>query len=410
MPLSRLVAIAARYTFTLRRGYLSTFLSLLSMLGIVLAIALLVVVLSVMNGFDREMRDHILGIVPQLLVRSHLPVADWQSRREQLEAHPEVVAAAPFIQFEGMLVHRGAIDTTLVSGLSLEAESRLGGLRRVLEDATLARFAGQSHGLLLGRALAERLGARVGDRLTLIVPGGEGARGARFEYLEVSGLVYTGTELDESAAFTKLDVAGRLAGIPGSIHGFRLELVDLFAAPRVGWEVVSELPPGFYASDWTMTHGNLYAAIQLSRDMIGILLLSIIAIAAFNVVSSLVLVVIDKRADIAILRAQGASPGDINGIFLVQGLMIALVGTSIGSLLGVLGSLTVTDAVATLEGLLGIQFLTTDVYPIDYLPADLRMGDLLAVNLVAFAMCFLAAIYPARRAARLPPAEALRHE
>ena len=159
-----------------------------------------------------------------------------------------------------------------------------------------------------------------------------------------------------------------------------------------------------------MSNGNLYAAIQLSRDMIGLLLLSIIAIAAFNVVSSLVLVVIDKRSDIAILRAQGASPRDINGIFLLQGLMIAVVGTTLGSLLGVLGSLTVTDAVAALEEALSIQFLTTDVYPIDYLPADLRVQDLVAINSVAFVMCFLAALYPARRAARLPPAEALRHE
>jgi lipoprotein-releasing system permease protein len=411
MTFTRLLAVATRYTFALRGGYLSTFLSLLSILGIVLAIALLVVVLSVMNGFDREMRDHILGIVPQLMIKSYLPVEDWRAQAELLGEHPEVLAVAPYVQFEGMFVHRGEIDTALVNGLSLLAEEQLGALQRVLDAGARQRFADQPEGLLLGAAMARRLGAEVGDRLTLIVPeSADRQRAARFAYLQVSGFITTGTELDESAAFIHLERAASLAGIEGSVHGFRLELQDLFGAPRIGWELVNEMPAGYYASDWTMTHGNLYAAIQLSRNMIGVLLFSVIAIAAFNVVSSLVLVVIDKHSDIAILRALGATPSDINGIFLLQGLMIALVGASIGSSLGVLGSLWVTDAVAWLESLFAIKFLTTDVYPIDYLPSDLRWSDLLAINAVTFMMCFLAALYPARRAAKLPPADALRHE
>ncbi|MEE4193256.1 MAG: FtsX-like permease family protein, partial [Halieaceae bacterium] len=219
-----------------------------------------------------------------------------------------------------------------------------------------------------------------------------------------------GTELDEALAVVHLDQAAVLAGTGGSVHGFRVAVEDVFAAPRMGWELVNALPPGFYATDWTQTHGNLYAAIQMSRDLVILLLFSIIAIAAFNVVSSLVLVVVDKRADIAILRAQGARPGDIGGIFLRQGLLIALAGTLLGSALGIAASLGVTDLVAGLERWLGIRFLDTDVYPIGYLPSDLRVEDLLLINGVAVILCFLAALYPARRAARLPPADALRHE
>jgi lipoprotein-releasing system permease protein len=364
-----------------------------------------------MNGFDREMRDHILALVPQLTVKSWLPVEDWREHADLMRRHPEVEAVAPFVQLQGMLVRDDRIDTTLLHGIELAEEAQMSGFERVLSIEDRERFADQDRGILLGKALARRMGLQIGDRLTLIVPAAAGADNrTRFEHLELSGVLDTGTELDESAAFLHLAEAARLAGTPGLVHGYRLQLVDLFEAPRVGWELVSNLPQGFYAGDWTQTHGNLYAAIQLSRDMVGILLLSIIAIAAFNVVSSLVLVVIDKRSDIAILRALGATPSDINGIFLQQGLLIALLGTLIGSALGVLGSYWVTDIVAWLEQMLGIRFLNTDVYPIGYLPSDLRSGDVIVINAVAVALCFLAALYPARRAAQLPPAEALRHE
>ncbi len=407
----QLLTVASRYTFAWRKGYLSSFLSLLSMLGMVLAIALLILVLSVMNGFDREMRDHILALVPQLTIKSWLPIDDWHEHADLLRRHPEVRAVAPFVELQGMLVHDNNIDTALLYGIALSEERHMAGLARVLSEDDWRRFEAQPKGLLLGAALASRMGLAPGDRLTLIVPGaGLDTSSARIEHMQLSGLLDSGTELDESAAFLHLAEAARLAGIEGQVHGYRLQLVDLFSASRVGWELVSNLPSGFYAGDWTQTHGNLYAAIQMSRNMVGILLLSIIAIAAFNVVSSLVLVVLDKRSDIAILRALGASPGDINGIFLQQGLLIALVGTVMGTALGVLGSVWVTDIVAALEQLLDIRFLNTDVYPIGYLPSDLRAGDVVLINGVAVLLCFLASLYPARRAAQLPPAEALRHD
>lgn len=404
-------SLASRYTLGWRKGYLSSFLSLLSMMGMVLAITLLILVLSVMNGFDREMRDNILALVPQLTIKSWVPPNDWLASGEALLQHPEVTAVAPYVELQGLLVKGKEVDTVLAYGISAPAEETAGGLTGVLPAQQWQDFVAQPQAVLLGNSLARRLSVVPGDRVSLIVPAGQGTgSAAHYQHLQVSGLLDSGTEMDESAVFLHLQLAAKLAGKPGQVDGYRLQLTDLFAAPRVGWELVNAMPPGFYAADWTMTHGNLYAAIQMSRDMVGILLLSIIAIAAFNVVSSLVLVVIDKRSDIAILRALGASPGDINTIFIQQGLIIAAVGTALGTLLGVVASLWVTDIVALIEAFFEVRFLNTDVYPIGYMPSDLRLADVLLINGVAVILCFLAALYPARRAAKLPPADALRHE
>ncbi len=408
MRASVLFAIAARYSLGGRRATLSSFLSMLSVLGMVLAIALLILVLSVMNGFDREMRENILSLVPQLTLNAWRPVADWQAPMEQLVDEPGVEAVAPFVELQGMLLRDVAIETALIQGVDPDLQRRLSGLERVVQQDHLARFAADTNGMLLGARLVERLGVDVGDSVTLIVPAQSGQTTPQFAVFTLSGAIRSDTELDESLAVVQLQKAISLSG--GGVHGFRVRLTDVFAAPQMGWRLIQGLPPGFYASDWTQTHGNLYSAIQMSRDLVILLLVSIIAIAAFNVVSSLVLVVLDKRADIAILRALGARPEHIRGIFLRQGLFIALVGTTLGTALGVLASLGATDAVALIEQWLGIRFLDTDVYPIGYLPTDLRLLDLLVINGVAIILCFVAALYPARRAARLPPAEALRHD
>ena len=405
--------LAWRYTFARGQGQLSTFLSSLSMLGLVLAIALLVIVLSVMNGFDREMREHILALVPHVSVYGHEPTQDWQPLAETLRQHPEVQRVTPFVSFDLLLMRGSDIETAAGIGMQpveFDAQPRLAAAVR---DDGVARFSADATGILLGAELAQRLDVSAGDKLTLIVPaaGARDMRSApRFQPVVVSGVLATRTELDESLALVQLPLASQLAGLDGGISGFRIATTDLFDARRIGWEASALLPAGFYSTNWMMTHGNLYAAIQLSRDMVSLLLFSIIAVAAFNVVSSLVLVVMDKRGNIAILRTMGATGGDIAWVFVLQGGMIGLVGVTIGSALGALGSQLVPGLVRWLEGLFQVRFLNTDVYPVSFVPVDLLLRDVLVVGGVALVMCLVAAIYPARRAAVLAPAKILSQE
>lgn len=404
--------VALRYTFAHGQGHLSTFLSSLSMLGLVLAIALLIVVLSVMNGFDREMRERILSLVPHITVASHEPMTDWQAQRDEVLRHPQVLAATPFTQFDALFMAGAEIETARGIGIDTN-EPGSEALLASLPAAARGDFGSREDALVLGVGIAQRLGAEVGETLTLIVPGGglTGDTGAtRFEALYLAGVLETGTELDQAVALLQLGTASRLAGLGEGVSGLRLVSSDIFDVSSIGWQVVNSLPVGHYATNWMMTHGNLYAAIQLSRDLVSILLFSIIAVAAFNVVSSLVLVVFDKQDNIAILRTLGASGGDIAWIFVLQGAMIGAVGVITGSLLGALLSQLVPGLVAGLERLLDIRFLNTDVYPVSFVPVDLLLRDVLVVGGVAMAMCLIAAIYPARRAAGLAPAAVLNQD
>jgi lipoprotein-releasing system permease protein len=402
--------IALRYTFAFGRGHLSTFLSSLSMLGLVLAIGLLIVVLSVMNGFDKEMRERILALVPHITVYSHEPMSDWRALRQVVAGHPEVVGVAPFIQFDALFMRGTEIETARGIGLDAGETGVAAPLLSGLSAEQADNFRRHPDGLILGSGIARRLGVAAGEQLTLIVPGMEQARPAAFEPVRVVALLETGTELDQGAAIVHLGLAARLTGLGEAVSGLQVVTRDIFQVPRTGWELMSELPPGHYTTDWMMTHGNLYAAIQLSRNLVSILLYSIIAVAAFNVVSSLVLVVFDKQDNVAILRTLGAAPWDIASIFVMQGAMSGGVGGGLGSLLGALGSIAVPHLVAALERLLGMRFLDTDVYPVSFLPVDLLARDLLAVGGAAFAMCVVAALYPALRAARLAPAVILNQD
>ena len=411
MKLTELAGVARRYTFSHGGGHLSTFLSSLSMLGLVLAITLLITVLSVMNGFDKEMRNRILALVPHVTVHAYAGMQDWPDIAASVAAHRDVTAVAPFVQFDALFMHGPVIETARGLGLSGN-NGELPALVASLPADARTQFLDDPGGLILGRGIAERLDARIGQDLTLVVPTldrGAGAAGSRFETVTLRGVLDTGTELDQSVAVVGLSLASRLAGLDSAVSGLQLTTDDLFDVSRIGWELMSRLPGGYYTTNWTMTHGNLYAAIQLSRDLVTILLFSIIAVAAFNVVSSLVLVVFDKRGDIAILRTLGASPAQIGVVFLLQGAMIGLVGVVIGSLCGVALSLATPGLVGGLEQLLQIQFLSTDVYPVAFVPVEVLPSDVVLVASVSLVMCVLAAIYPARRATRLSPALVL-HE
>jgi lipoprotein-releasing system permease protein len=399
--------VALRYTFAFGQGHLSAFLSSLSMLGLVLAISLLIVVLSVMNGFDKEMRERILSLVPHITLYSQAELADWRTELEIIRRHPDVVEAAPFAEFDTLIMRGTDIETAKGIGLDQHEEATFSRLMQYTESGNPELFRDQTDGLILGAGVANRLGVSVGERLTLVVPGvnrGGNSAPTRFETVQLSAILNTGTELDQALAVVHLALASDLAGLQDQVSGFRVSTKELFNVQSVAWNLLDTLPPGFYNTHWMMTHGNLYAAIQLSRDLISILLFSIIAVAAFNVVSSLVLVVLDKQGNIAILRTMGATGADIAWIFVLQGAMIGLVGVLLGSVLGALGSLAVPGFVSWLEQLLGLRFLNTDVYPVSFLPVDLLASDLLTVGAVALLMCVTAAIYPARRAAKMAPA------
>jgi lipoprotein-releasing system permease protein len=410
---TQILRFSKRYTFAFGKGYLSTFLSSLSMAGLVLAISLLIIVLSVMNGFDKEMRERILGLVPHITVYSQQAIANWQVEAAIIERHPEVTNVAPFTQFDALFIRGRDIETASTIGVDFINQPPPEQLTDSISADQLTAFTQDKEGLLLGSALALKLGLSPGDRVSLIIPSKGSSRAdmaARSQTLTLRGVVVTGTEMDQSAAIVHIGLASQLAGLNGGVTGLRVSTKDIFGVTQVAWELVQQLPPGHYASNWTMTHGNLYAAIQLSRDLVTILLFSIIGVAAFNVVSSLVLVVFDKQSDIAILRTLGASPFNIAAIFILQGAMIGLVGVVLGSTLGIVGSLAIPKIVAGLEHIFEFKFLSTDVYPVAFLPVDIVPGDVAAVGLVAFVMCVVAAIYPALRGARLKPATVLHQD
>jgi lipoprotein-releasing system permease protein len=401
LSLSEVLRIALRYSLALGRGHLSVFMSLLSIAGLVLGTAVLLTVLSVMNGFDREMRERILALVPHFTVHTAPQQAAADAQAQRLTRLPFVTAVRPFVSFEAVAEHGGAV--TVVSGLGLTKVPDA--LSATLQLPSLAEL----DGVILGDSVARRLGVQVGDRIRLVVPDARRPRASNIQSrrLRVSALVDTGTELDEALLLMPLVQAASLAGLDGGVSGLQLQVDDPYAVTGYQVALREALAPGSYATSWRMTHGNLYAAIQLSRDLVTLLLASIIGVAAFNVVSALVLVVIDKRGAIAILRTLGAVPGDMARIFLAQGLIIGLLGAALGCALGSLISLGLPGMLAALERALDFRFLSTDVYPVSFIPVDLRAGDALLIGVVSVGMCVLAALYPALRAARLQPAQVL---
>jgi lipoprotein-releasing system permease protein len=413
------VFIGTRYTGSRRGSRLTTFLSRTAIVGLAIGVALLILVLSVMNGFEREMRERILGLVPHITLYPGAVEDDWQSAARSIEQVPGVAAVTPLLQLNGMLVNGEHVATALLFGVDPQREVRATKLAGFIEKEALARLTDDPRTLVLGRGLATKLAVAAGDRVTIVVPDGadggapvNGRAGLqpRIERFTVAGLIDSGTELDESLVLLRLDAAQALSRTGPDSVALRVMLHDLFAAPRIAAELWRDLEGHYYASDWTSSQGNLYSAIRLSKQLVGMMLAIIIAVAAFNVVSALVLVVNDKQSDIAILRSQGATSSGIIRIFLVQGFLVGVIGTLVGVLAGIALALVITDLVAALEHLLHIQFLKADVYPIGYLPSDLRWPDILQVALTALVMSTLAAVYPAWRAAKVQPAQALRHD
>lgn len=412
-PLS--LFIGMRYTRAKRRNHFISFISLTSMIGLALGVLVMILVLSVMNGFDRELRTRILGMVPHATVSSYTPLDDWNVVGEQVAKHKDVQAIAPFTQLQGMLSHTGSVQPVLVTGVLPEAEKNVSIINEHMVSGSLSNLQASDFGIVIGELIARRFSVDVGDKITFIMPEASVTPAGVFPRLKrftVQGVFKVGAELDGSMALIHIEDAARLSRWkPHQVEGIRLKLNDLFDAPRVSWEIArtiegSDLRP----RDWTRSHGNLFQAIQMEKTMIALLLLLIVAVAAFNIISTLVMVVTDKKADIAILRTLGASPRQIMAVFMVQGSLIGIVGTVIGGVLGVISALNITAWVAALETLLGHQFLSSDVYFISYLPSELRWQDVTLICGAGLGLSFLATLYPAWRASRTEPAEALRYE
>lgn len=403
--------VGARYGISRKHSQLVSFISRLSTAGLVIGVALLIVVMSVMNGFDRELRERILGIMPQAMIYHREGIEDHEALSRQLKQDPRVLATAPFVQIQGLFSYQKHVAPVNLFGIDPAQEKKLSSLEQYLPAQAFAQLAKNPQAVILGQGIADKLRVSLGDKITLIIPRSSDTSAAPgIVMLEVIATLKSNTNVDQSLALMNLAAASNASEFPGKISGIRLQVNDLFEASTVVMSAINELPAGYYGSDWTRTHGTIYEAIQMSKSLVSLLLFLIIGIAAFNLVSTLIMVVVDKQGDIAILRTLGASSKEIIGIFMVQGGLIGLIGTSIGAVLGVLLSYVITDLIAGFEKLLGIQFLHSDVYPISYLPSNLYWSDVVQVVAISLFICFFAALYPAWRASRIQPADALRYE
>ena len=410
-PLS--ICSGLRYTAAKRRNHFISFISLTSMIGLMLGVAVLIIVLSVMNGFDRELKQRILGMVPHAVIEGVNGIDDWRAVKQAVLTHPHVLAAAPFIQGQGMVTGGGEVRGVLINGVLPDQERTVSIIEDHMVEGSLDDLKPGEFGIIVGRLLAASLRLQVGDRVTVVLPEASVTPAGvlpRLKRFTVKGIFSVGAELDGNYTLIHMDDAAKLVRTGGKAQGVRLLVDNLFAAPKVARDAARTLAGRYYVSDWTRTHGNLFQAIRMEKTMIGLLLMFIVAVAAFNIVSTLVMVVTDKTADIAILRTMGATPGRIMRIFIVQGAVIGVFGTLVGTSLGVLGALNISAFISWLEGVIGHKFLSADVYFISYLPSQLQWQDVAIISGAGLAMSLLATIYPAWRASRIDPAEALRYE
>ena len=408
------IYIGLRYTRAKRRNQFISFISLTSMIGLSLGVLAMILVLSVMNGFQKEMSSRILGMLPHASLNGVQPLDDWRAVAATAAQHPQVIGVAPLTQLDGMLSFRGMMQPVQIDGVLPAVEAKVSIVARHLVRGKLENLVAGEQGIVIGDLTARRFRVSVGDNLTLIVPeASTGAAGItpRLQRFTVVGIFKVGAELDSSLALINVVDAAAMQRLPeGTVPGIRLALKDLYQAPQVSKALVAELGAGYRADDWTHTQGSLFSAMKMEKTMIGLLLLLIVAVAAFNIIATLIMVVADKGGDIAILRTLGATPRQIMAIFMVQGSVIGLVGTLIGTALGVLAALNVSALVAWLESFAGQQVMSSDVYFISSLPSDLQWLDVVLICSAALILSFLATLYPSWRAAQVQPAEALRYE
>ena len=399
---------------TRRNGFIS-FISGVSMLGIALGVAALIIVLSVMNGFQKEVRDRMLGVVSHIEIFSPYGQAlpDVARTLAEVKANPQVIGAAPFIGTQALLARGEDMKGAIVRGIDPALEGEVTDLAATLRGGALDRLVSGEFGIVLGRDLARQLGVQQGDKVTLVAPSGQVTPAGvvpRMKQMTVVGTFDSGHyEYDAGLVMLHVDDAARIFRLEGPT-GIRLKLKDLHQAREVGAQLAGSLSGDLLIRDWTRQNRNWFAAVQLEKRMMFIILTLIVAVAAFNLVSTLVMTVTDKRADIAILRTLGASPGSIMGIFVVQGAAVGVIGTLVGLLLGLGVAFNIDVIVPALESLLQASFLPKDIYLISRMPSDPQSSDILPIGIISLVLAFVATLYPSWRASRVNPAEALRYE
>lgn len=406
------VFIGLRYTKAKQKNGFISFVSLISMIGLTLGVAVLITVLSVMNGFDREIKSRILGMVPQATVSSYEIITDWQPLAKQIqEQNPEVSAIAPFVQLQGMLTSQGQVSGAMITGIEPEYEKQVSIVGQHMVAGSLDDLKAGEFGIVLGESMAMSLGLSIGDPVTLVLPeASPSAAGVipRFKRFTLVGMFRISSEIDNAMGFIQMRDAGVMLRLPEGAQGLRMKLDDIFKAPSVSQKAANINPNELYPSNWTNTHGNLFSAIQMEKAMIGLLLFLIVIIASFNIVSSLVMLVTDKKSDIAILKTFGASPKLMMQVFMVQGMIIGVIGTVAGTILGVAFALTVGDLLNWINGAFNLHLF--DAYPVNYLPTQIKVMDVVIITTASFLLSFLMTIYPALRASKIQPAETLRYE
>jgi lipoprotein-releasing system permease protein len=407
--------VGLRYTRAKRRNHFISFISLTSMAGIALGVAALIVVLSVMNGFQQELRSRILAVVSHVQISGiGERLGDWRAAAETAKRNPRVTATAPYVNGQGMLSAGSTVRGGIVRGIDPQLEDGVADIGKNMKVGALAVLKPGEFNIVLGSELARAISALPGDKVTLIAPQGLVTPAGvmpRLKQFTVAGIFEIGMfEYDAGLALINLEDAQKLYQFGDAVSGLRLKLDDLFTAPAVARQLAGELGPETLASDWTRSHANFFRAVEIEKRVMFLILVLIVAVAAFNIVSTLVMLVTDKQADIAILRTLGASPGSVMQIFIVQGAMIGVIGTVLGVAGGILLGYNVDTVVPFIEKMLGFKFLSKDVYYISDLPSDVQSADVISIALVSLVLSFIATLYPSWRAARVNPAEALRYE
>ncbi len=416
MTLRYELLIGRRYLRSSRGNRFVSFISTISMVGVAIGVAVLIVVLSVMNGFESELRNRILSLTSHATISAFgAGLPDWHATAQRIENSPDVLASAPYIEDQALLVAGAKSSGTMVIGVLPEEEEKVAAIGSKMSSGKFESLAAGQYGIVLGSELAKALSVGLGDRVILVTSMRSttplGVR-PRYRSFQVMGTFAAGMyEYDRNLAYIHLQDAAVLYRMGADVTGLRLKLTDMFEAPRVVRALALSLGgDGYYIDDWTRKHANFFRSIQLTKTVMFVILLLVVGVAAFNIVSTLVMVVKEKQSDIAILRTIGASPRSILAIFASQGTAIGAIGTLAGIALGVLISFNLESLVHGLETLLGTQFMDAQVYYMSDLPASVQWSDVLKISLTAFGLCCLSTLYPSWRAARTQPARALRHD